>query len=207
MTSTLESPADRLRSSLLESEALMDGHFLLSSGRHASRYVQCARMLQHPHFAERSCQDLAAMMRAEQGSEQPYDVVVGPAMGAVTLGYELARALKVRGVFAERKAEGGFDLRRGFSIHPGESVLVAEDVVTTGKSVLEVIDMLLQMGAGKVAVGSLVNRSGTENPFGDHAYYRLLDLEVPSWEPEDCELCASSQHGPAVKPGSRPGIS
>jgi orotate phosphoribosyltransferase len=200
--------ADRLLHSLRESQALLEGHFLLSSGRHAGRYVQCAKLLQHPELASNACKDLAAQAREVCGSDAPYDVVVGPAMGAVTMGFELARAMGVRGIFAERNPEGGFTLRRGFEINPGERVLVAEDVVTTGKSVKEVLVMLKEMGAGETAVASLVNRSGSENPFGEnHRYFRLADLEVPSWEASDCPLCADGSVGPAIKPGSRPGLS
>jgi orotate phosphoribosyltransferase len=198
--------ADRLLQDLRASEALLEGHFLLSSGRHAGRYVQCARLLQHPERSAAACADLAAMIRAARGDERPYDVVIGPAMGAVTLGYELARALGVRGLFAERAAEGGFALRRGFAVEPGERVVVAEDVVTTGKSVKEVLAMLAGMGVTEVAVASLVNRSGGDAPFGATPYFRLADLEVPSWEAADCPLCADPAAGPAVKPGSRPGL-
>ncbi|HJM38749.1 MAG TPA: orotate phosphoribosyltransferase [Planctomycetota bacterium] len=200
--------ADRLLQSLRESEALLEGHFLLSSGRHAGRYVQCAKLLQYPELAAQACQDLAEQAREVCQNEQPFDVVVGPAMGAVTMGFELARAMGVRGIFSERSPEGGFTLRRGFEINPGERVLVAEDVVTTGKSVKEVLLMLQDMGAGETAVASLVNRSGSDNPFGDnHRYFRLADLEVPSWEAEDCPLCVDDSVGPAIKPGSRPGLS
>jgi len=198
--------SERLLQSLRDSAALLEGHFLLSSGRHASRYVQCAKMLQYPQRAAAACKDIADMVR-ERFATQPFDVVVGPAMGAVTLGYELARALDVPGIFAERAAEGGFTLRRGFEIPAGAKVLVAEDVVTTGKSVKEVLAMLHEMGASETAVASLVNRSGVENPFGDkHDYFRLADLEIPSWDADACPLCVESSNGPAIKPGSRPGL-
>ncbi len=197
----------RLLQDLRASEALLEGHFLLSSGRHAGRYVQCAKLLQHPERAAAACADLAAAVRERLGQDRPYDLVVGPAMGAVTLGYELARALGVRGVFAERVPEGGFALRRGFAVEPGERVLVAEDVVTTGKSVKEVLSMLQGLGVTEMAVASLVNRSGGDNPFGETPYFRLADLEVPSWEAADCPLCADPEAGPAIKPGSRPGLS
>ena len=193
--------AERTLASLRECDALLDGHFLLSSGRHAGRYVQCALLLQHPQRAARVCADLASTIRAA-GME--FDVVVGPAMGAVTFAYELARALGVRGVFAERMPEGGFALRRGFAISPGERVLVAEDVVTTGKSAKEVLAMLAAAGTPAGAVASIANRSGGDDPFDGLAYFRCADLEVPSWEPADCALCADPQVGPAIKPGSRP---
>lgn len=197
---TADRAAERLLRDLKESEALLEGHFLLSSGRHAGRYVQCARLLQHPDLAAAACTDLAALVRG--GGAEPA-VVVGPALGAVTLAYELARALGVRGIFAER-SDGTFALRRGFGVEPGEKVLVAEDVVTTGGSVKELVGVLDRGGAAIAGVASLVNRSGSENPFGDLPYFRLADLEVPSWEAADCPLCAEGA-GPPVKPGSRPG--
>lgn len=190
---------------LRDSEALLEGHFLLSSGRHAGRYVQCARLLQHPQHAEEVCGQLAKTIRGKTGESTPFDVVVGPAMGAVTFGYELARAMGVRGVFAERAPEGGFTLRRGFSIQPNERVLVAEDVVTTGKSAKEVLLMLQGMGAGPISVASIVNRSGKSDPFGDIPYFALTELEIPSWDADACPLCKGGGE-PAIKPGSRPGL-
>jgi len=190
---------------LKNSNALLEGHFLLSSGRHAGRYVQCARLLQHPSFSEEVCAELASVIRTDLDEENPFDVIVGPAMGAVTFGYELARAFGVRGVFAERAPKGGFTLRRGFSIQPGERVLVAEDVVTTGKSAKEVVVMLQEMGAGLVSVASIVNRSGRSDPFDALPYYALTELEIPSWSADACPLCADGAD-PAVKPGSRPGL-
>jgi orotate phosphoribosyltransferase len=193
--------SERTTTALREAEALLDGHFLLSSGRHAGRYIQCARLLQYPTVAGKICDDLAGVIRAA-GLE--FDVVLGPAMGAVTFSYELARALGVRGVFAERVPEGGFALRRGFEIQPGERVLVAEDVVTTGKSAKEVLAMLKSMGAPATGVASIANRSGKDNPFEELPYFRCVDLDVPSWEPDSCALCADPAMGPAIKPGSRP---
>jgi orotate phosphoribosyltransferase len=190
---------------LKESEALLEGHFLLSSGRHAGRYVQCARLLQYPQHAAEVCAQLAKTICDKTSASSPFDVVVGPAMGAVTFGYELARVLGVRGVFAERAPEGGFTLRRGFSIQPNERVLVAEDVVTTGKSAKEVVVMLQEMGAGSISVASIVNRSGRPDPFGDIPYFALTELEIPSWEADECPLCQAGGE-PAIKPGSRPGL-
>lgn len=195
--------AERALASLRECGALLEGHFLLSSGRHAGRYVQCALLLQHPERAAAVCADLAAAIRAAGAR---WDAVVGPAMGAVTFAYELARALGVRGLFAERAPEGGFALRRGFAVAPAERVLVAEDVVTTGKSAREVEAMLRAGGVTQIGYASIVNRSGRPDPFGTIPYFRALDLEVPSWEAAGCPLCRDGSAGPAVKPGSRPGI-
>lgn len=194
---------ERLLELLKETGALLEGDFLLSSGRYAQRYVQCAQLLQHPQAAGEVCALLADQIRASSGERTPVDVVIGPAMGAVTLGYELARALGVRGIFAERKAEGGFQLRRGFRVEPGERVLIAEDVVTTGGSAREVEKMLDEMGVQNVRYASLVNRSGQDNPFGERPYDALLPLEIPSWDPS--ELPADHEGlARAVKPGSRP---
>ena len=205
MVATTAEASQRTLEALRESRALLDGHFLLSSGRHAGRYVQCALLLQHPVLAEQVCRDLAGRIRAASGDERPFDVVIGPAMGAVVFAYELARALGCRGVFAERAPEGGFVLRRGFHLGAGERVLVAEDVVTTGGSAKEVLRTVVAGSEPtRVAVASLVNRSGRDNPFEGHEYYRLLDLEVPSWEPAECPLCQDPRQGTAVKPGSRP---
>jgi len=188
---------------LRECEALLEGHFLLSSGRHAARYIQCARLLQHPRRTEALCRLLAEKIRSAGDGPGPVSVVVGPALGAVTLAYEMARALGARGLFAERTPEGGFALRRGFAIEPGERVVVVEDVVTTGKSVGEVLHLLDRSGTPAETVAALVNRSGG-NPFGGLPFFRLLDLEVPSFEPGDCPLCREGA-SPPVKPGSRPG--
>lgn len=203
-TGTATPAAERLLRALRETDALLDGHFLLSSGRHGAAYAQCALLLQHPEKAAAACADLAELVRAGSGAARPA-TVIGPALGAVTLAYELARALRARALFAERAAEGGFQLRRGFTVAPGERVLVAEDVVTTGKSVQEVIDLMRAAGAQVAGVASLVNRSGREQPFGALPYYRLLDLDIPNWAPQECPLCRAGGP-PPVKPGSRPGL-
>ena len=203
----MSSISERTDKALRKSEALLDGHFLLSSGRHAGRYVQCARLLQYTDLAAQVCADLADKVRQQLGDEKPFDVVIGPAMGAVTFSYELARAFGVRGLFAERAAEGGFDLRRGFEINSNERVLVAEDVVTTGKSAGEVVTMLRAMGVSNISAASIVNRSGIANPFGDDVnYYSCVEVDVPSYEARACPLCESGEHGDAYKPGSRPNI-
>jgi orotate phosphoribosyltransferase len=198
------STQDRALELLRETQALLEGDFLLSSGRYAQKYVQCAQLLQYPDKAGEVCAMLAKRIKEANNSDRPYDVVVGPAMGAVTMGYELARAMGVRGIFAERKAEGGFQLRRGFSVRAEERVLVAEDVVTTGGSVKEVLEMLKEAGVSNMAVASLVNRSGQENPFGEGVdYYPLMKLEIPSWDPSELPADHAGL-ARAVKPGSRP---
>ncbi len=191
--------ADRVLDLCRESEALLEGHFLLSSGRHSDQYFQCARLLMEPARAEQLARALAEAVQPE------VDVVVGPALGAVVWAHEVARALGVRALFTER-VDGAMALRRGFRLEPGERVLVVEDVLTTGGSAREVLRVLRGLGAKPVAVGSIVNRSGG-NPFAIDGLplFALAGVKAKSWAPGECPLCASGSAGPAVKPGSRPG--
>ncbi|HGY90778.1 MAG TPA: orotate phosphoribosyltransferase [Planctomycetes bacterium] len=172
----------------------MKGHFKLSSGLHSDQYLQCARVLAHPRRAQALCQTLRDLWDGRHP-----DVIVGPAMGGVVLAFALAQAFDVPGIFAER-VDGAFALRRGFSIGPGEKVLIAEDVVTTGGSVRELIPVLREWGADIVGVQSLVHR-GAGEPF-DVPFTPLVRLDLQVWKPEECPLCAEGI--PAVKPGSRP---
>jgi orotate phosphoribosyltransferase len=174
--------------------ALLEGHFLLSSGLHSERYLQCALVLQHPEDAGQLCSALADRFRGEQ-----IDLVVAPALGGVIVAHEVARALGVRALFTEREA-GQMRLRRGFQIDEGERALVVEDVITTGKSTREVIEVVEQSGGQVAAVGSLIDRSGgsLDLPFKHSA---LASLTVPTYDPKDCPLCR--QAIPVVKPGSR----
>jgi orotate phosphoribosyltransferase len=180
---------------LEESEALLKGHFLLSSGLHSNRYMQCAKLLQWPDRAERAARGIAERIRTA-GAE----VVVSPALGGVIIGQEVGRALGVRAIFTER-VEGTMALRRGFEIRKGEKVLVVEDVVTTGKSTREVVALVEEQGGVVVGYASVVNRSGKENPF-DRPYAALLSVDVPTWSAADCPLCREGST--PVKPGSRP---
>jgi orotate phosphoribosyltransferase len=177
-----------------ERGALLEGHFLLSSGKHSSRYVQCALVLQDPEATARLC---AVLARAWQ--EQSVGAVVAPAVGGIVLSYELARALGARGLFMERNENDRFVLRRGFAIHPGESVVVAEDVVTTGGSVAGIIEEVRAMGGNVAGVAALVDRSGGVDL--GCPLVSCLEIEIPVFEPDECPLCRSG--GAAVKPGSR----
>jgi orotate phosphoribosyltransferase len=179
-----------------ECNALLDGHFLLSSGLHSNRYIQCALVLQHAWYAERLAQALAA-----QWSDTPIDLVVGPALGGIVIGHEVARCLGVRGIFAERD-QGRMSLRRGFVVEKGERALIVENVITTGGSVAEVAKLLETEGARPVGIGTIVDRSGGEAEL-PVPYRALLELEVATYAPDACPLCA--QGAPLVKPGSRPG--
>ncbi|HZK25146.1 MAG TPA: orotate phosphoribosyltransferase [Oscillospiraceae bacterium] len=186
---------ERVLDVLQKTGVLLEGHFLLTSGRHSDRYLQCARVFQYPDYAEEFCQALAAMFKEEQ-----VDVCIGPALGGVVIAYETARACKTRGIFAERDQAGLMTLRRGFSIEAGERVLVLEDVVTTGGSVREVIALIRELGGNVVGVASIVDRSNGKVDFGV-PYQALIRLDVASYDAEDCPLC--KQGTPAVKPGSR----
>ncbi len=178
-----------------DKEVLLSGHFRLTSGRHAAYYMQCARLLQYPDVAGPLCEQMASNF-ADQG----VTVVVGPAIGAIPLSYEVARALGVKSIFAERE-NGVMTLRRGFEVSAQDRVLVVEDVITTGGSVKEVIDLMRAQGATVVGVGVLVDRSNGKIDFGV-PLSSLLSLEIESFAPEDCPLCAEGKI-PVVKPGSR----
>jgi orotate phosphoribosyltransferase len=177
--------------------SLLEGHFKLSSGRHSSRYLQCALYLADPTRAEAAGRQLAA--RLKNAAAQ---LVVAPALGGVIIGHEVARALEDVPFFFTERADGAMTLRRGFRIEPECRVLVVEDVVTTGGSTREVMDVVAQQGGVVVGVGAIVNRSGQENPFAPLPFTELLTVDVPSYPPEACPLCASGV--PLTKPGSRP---
>jgi orotate phosphoribosyltransferase len=179
---------------LKRTEALLEGHFLLSSGLHSDRYFQCARLLQHPRHAARVGRALAALCRP-LGAE----LVVSPALGGVIIGHEVGRALGVRAIFAERE-QGIMRLRRGFAIAEGESVLVVEDVVTTGKSTLEAAAAVTAAGGRVVGLAAIVDRSGGVT--FPYPFRSLLRLSVATYPPADCPLCRAGKL-PAVKPGSR----
>jgi orotate phosphoribosyltransferase len=184
-----------------ETGALLNGHFQLRSGLHSDQFFQCALVLQYPNHAERLCRALVEKMRAGLGKElEKVDGVIAPALGGIPVGHEMARALGVRSIFAE-KEEGRLVLRRNFSIVAGERFVVAEDVVTRGGRVGEVIDIVRQRGGTPVAVGVLVNRSGGKAHFGDVPLISLLEWEPTTWEPSECPLCKKGI--PVDRPGSK----
>jgi len=180
-----------------EMGALLEGHFRLSSGLHSSRYLQCAIFLADPERAEAAGRQLAARLRVAAAQ-----LVVSPALGGVIIGHEVARALKVPFYFTER-SEGVMVLRRGFAIQPGCRVLIVEDVITTGGSTREVMEVVTATGGTIVGVASLVNRSAQENPFAPLPYTALLTVEVTNYAPESCPMCGAGL--PVIKPGSRRG--
>ena len=177
-----------------EKEVLLEGHFLLSSGRHAGFYLQCARLLQYPEVAGPLCAQLA-----QKFAGLGVTVVAGPATGAIIISYEVARALGVKSVFSERE-NGRMCFRRGFEISPADKVLVVEDVVTTGGSGKEVIAAVQALGAQVVGAGAIADRSGGKVDMGV-PLKSLITLEIESFLPEECPLCAGGSQ--AVKPGSK----
>jgi orotate phosphoribosyltransferase len=177
--------------------ALLEGHFVLSSGLHSSRYLQCARVLMDPERAARLCKALAEQVLA--GGVGPIDLVASPAMGGVVVGYEMARQLGVPSIFFER-VEGKLELRRGFDIAPGARILMVEDIVTTGLSSRECIDGIAELGGHTVGAACLINRSGGKADVGV-PLFALTELDVPTFAADALppDLAAI----PAYKPGSR----
>lgn len=182
-----------MREALAEAGAVLHGHFQLTSGRHSDTYVQCARILEDPALTTRLAQAIA-----ESVADRRIDLVAAPAVGGIIIGFAVAQALGVKFIFSERQ-QGVMTFRRSFCVRPGERVLVVEDVVTTGGSVAEVIDLVRVGGGEVVAVASLIDRGG-EKSF-DAEFLPLLRLEVESMEPGECPQCAAGT--PMDSPGSR----
>ena len=177
---------------LKETEAFLEGHFLLSSGKHSDGYVQCAKLLMYPDKAEKAIKEIVKKLEGVD-----FDIVVGPAMGGIIVSYELGRQTGKQSIFAERE-NGEMKLRRGFTIEKGQKVLIAEDVVTTGKSSYEAIKAVEDNGGEVVAIACIVDRSS-----GDIKYpiYSGVKLNINTYEKENCPLC--KENIPVVKPGSR----
>jgi orotate phosphoribosyltransferase len=189
---------------LSECRALLTGHFLLSSGKHSSQYFQCARLLQYPDKAAEVVGIVAKRIEAEiKAGKIEVDSVIGPAMGGIVVAYELGRQLKKPAFFTERNDEGVMTLRRGFEIVPGEKIVIAEDVVTTGKSTLETAEQIKALGGVVVASICVVDRRPADaaEPFPWPLFAALRQPAV-LWDASDCELCKEGKL-PAVKPGSR----
>lgn len=185
---------EEIKKIFIDSGALLEGHFRLTSGRHSDRYIQCARVLMEPNYTAALCGHLA-----EAFKEDAVDVVVGPAMGGIVISYEMARQLGVPSLFTER-VDGKMTLRRNFIIEKGQKVLVVEDVVTTGGSVKEVIDIVRENGGIVVGVALLVDRSNGKVDLGAKVE-ACLSMDVKSYEEEECPLCKAGL--PIIKPGSR----
>jgi orotate phosphoribosyltransferase len=180
--------------------AYLRGHFRLTSGLHSGEYLQCARVLAIPVYAERLGRELAAKLKTVIGGDS-LQVVVSPAMGGIIIGHEVARAFGVPAIFAEREpGSNEMSLRRGFEIQPGERAVVIEDVITTGGSTKEVIGLIERAGARVLAAGAIIDRSGGRANLGvPHA--SLQQLNPRTYDPSDCPLCKEGK--PLVKPGSR----
>lgn len=174
--------------------AFLEGHFHLSSGLHSPGYLQCALVLQHPEYAERLGRELAGRLGVAA------DVVVSPAMGGLIIGHEVARALGVRHIFAERDAARQMTLRRGFHVGSGERAVIVEDVITTGGSSLEVANLLRGLGAVVVGAASIIDRSCGTADLGVPRV-ALATIGIETWRPEECPLCGRGI--PLEKPGSR----
>jgi orotate phosphoribosyltransferase len=176
-----------------QASALLEGHFLLTSGLHSPKYLQCAKVMEDPARAEKLCRQLA---RAFAGDR--IECVVGPAIGGILVAHELARALGVRSIFAERQ-DGKMILRRGFAVRSGERILLAEDVVTTGGSLLEVKELISGAGGQVVAIASLIDRTSGRDPGFGMPLTALAKVDVPTYAPESCPLCTVGM--PLVSPG------
>ena len=194
----MELTHDALLDLFRSSGALLEGHFRLSSGLHSPGYLQCALVLQHPADAERLGRDLASRTRDLQPT-----VVLSPALGGVVIGQEVGRALGVRAIFAERQ-DGALTLRRGFTLDERDRVLVVEDVLTTGGSTRETMQVARAAGGLVVGAAAIVDRSGGGGGSGfEVPFSALLEIALPTYEPTACPLCAKGL--PVIKPGSRPG--
>lgn len=177
---------------LKEVEALLEGHFLLSSGKHSNRYCQCAKLLQYPDKSEK-----VLSVVAEKVKELEIDLVVGPAMGGIIVAYELGRQLNKPAIFTER-VDGAMALRRGFEIKPGQKILITEDVVTTGKSSMETVAVIKSFGGEVVGIACIADRSTADVGL---PVYSSVKLEIETWEKDSCPLCEKGLE--YVKPGSR----
>src|SRR5436190_20098508 len=185
---------DELLDLFRRSSGLLDGHFRLTSGLHSSGYLQCALVLQHPEQAEMLGRAIADRTRGLRPS-----LVLSPALGGIVIGHEVARALGVRALFAERQ-DGGLVLRRGFVIGESDRVLVVEDVLTTGGSTRETMQVARAAGGQVIGAAAIVDRSAQTKARFDVPFAALLEIDLPTFEPNLCPLCA--QGLPVIKPGS-----
>ena len=206
MIEPIENPAgSRVLELLRESGAMLEGHFLLSSGRHSDKYFQCAKLLKYPDKTEEALTPLAERIKADMETLK-LDAVAGPAMGGIIVAWELGRQLGLRSFFTERNEEGIMSLRRGFEVMQGERILIVEDVITTGKSYGECAAVLEELGAEIAAIACVVDRRTTDPQTGQSQktpwpLYAACKVEATNWDAASCELCR--QGIPAVKPGSR----
>ena len=189
---------EELMQILTETGAYQSGHFKLSSGLHSGNYIQCSQLLKFPRIAEKVCAEIGELFKDEN-----IEMVVGPAIGGILVAYEVGRALNVPAIFAERE-NGVMTLRRGFHVEPGTRCLVTEDVLTTGGSAQEVVELLQSKGAEVVAATSIIDRTPGNTIKLKVPFKSLIQLSFPTHNPEQCPMCKEGM--PIQKPGSRPGI-
>ena len=187
---------------LRESGAMLEGHFLLSSGRHSDKYFQCAKLLQYPDKAQAALEMVARLINEDiKTGKIKVDMVAGPALGGIIPAWELARQLSLPAIFTERDESGKMVLRRGFELKPGQNILIVEDVVTTGKSSMECAAALVAANAKIAALACIVDRRAENADEMPWPFYPAVKLNAGNWEASECELCRNGV--PAVKPGSR----
>jgi len=187
---------------LKKSGAMLEGHFLLSSGRHSNQYFQCAKLLQYPQMAEKAFTHIVNNIKEDiKAGKLNIDIVTGPAMGGIIAAWEVARQLSLPAIFTERDENGIMSVRRGFEIQEGQNILIVEDVVTTGKSSMECAKVLMEKGAVISALACVVDRRTDEAQSIQWPFYPAVKLATNNWDASNCELC--KQGIPAVKPGSR----
>lgn len=189
---------EELMQILTETGAYQSGHFKLSSGLHSGNYIQCSQLLKFPRIAEKVCAEIGELFKDEN-----IEMVVGPAIGGILVAYEVGRALNVPAIFAERE-NGVMTLRRGFHVEPETRCLVTEDVLTTGGSAQEVVELLQSKGAEVVAATSIIDRTPGNTIKLKVPFKSLIQLSFPTHNPEECPMCKEGM--PIQKPGSRPGI-
>lgn len=189
---------EELMQILTKTGAYQSGHFKLSSGLHSGNYIQCSQLLKFPRIAEKVCAEIGELFKDEN-----IEMVVGPAIGGILVAYEVGRALNVPAIFAERE-NGVMTLRRGFHVEPGTRCLVTEDVLTTGGSAQEVVELLQSKGAEVVAATSIIDRTPGNTIKIKVPFKSLIQLSFPTHNPEECPMCKEGM--PIQKPGSRPGI-
>lgn len=185
---------EKIEEILKKTNVIQEGHFVLSSGRHANIYMQCAKVLQYPEHASKLACEIA-----KKWKDEDIDVVIGPALGGVVLSYVVAEQIGTKSIFSERK-NGNMQLRRGFEINEGDNVLIVEDVVTTGGSVKEVVELLEKEDVNIVGISSIVDRSAGNADF-NYPFKALLEVNISSYKANECELCKKGI--PVTRPGSK----
>ena len=187
---------------LRESGAMLEGHFLLSSGKHSDKYFQCAKLLQYPEKTKAVFEQVVSQINDDiKNGKLKIDVVVGPAMGGIIAAWEVARQLNLHAIFTERDENGVMSIRRGFEIQQGQNILIVEDVVTTGKSSMECAKALEAAGGKIAALTCVVDRRAEDSQDIPWIFYPAVKLQAKTWEIDECDLC--KQGLPLVKPGSR----